>query len=404
MSIFGKNSDSNSQPENNNMNGLLPVFGCDSSTRKGDIIFVHGLAGHSWSTWHPQNKKDSKDLNFWLYWLGEELQQEEINVCIWTFGYEAARFKFSGAAMPLFDQASNLLEYLKVKNIGERPLIFVTHSMGGLLVKEAIRSAQNFDDYKTIIKQTKGIVFLATPHTGSHLASLIKNLGALAAPSVNVQELETHKPELRNLNEWYRQNIENLTIETKIFYETQPMNGILVVDEDSANPGIKNVKPIAISKDHNSIAKPQKSDLVYLGVKDFVIKELSTSATPATIAALVITKALNKEGKEIGENVVEEGNRLLSLLKSKKPDTVESVEKVVQQQESAEQQSQNYRELIKQLEDAASGDSEIAAAIQAITDAVKSQSSTINNYTKLAEKIGIVVQGGEVNIENFNFE
>ncbi|NEP00507.1 MAG: DUF4062 domain-containing protein [Symploca sp. SIO2E9] len=34
----------------------------------------------------------------------------------------------------------------------------------------------------------------------------------------------------------------------------------------------------------------------------------------------------------------------------------------------------------------------------------QSQASTINNYTKLAEKIGVVVQGGEVNINDFRFE
>ncbi|MEO0840002.1 MAG: hypothetical protein AAF063_14015 [Cyanobacteria bacterium J06643_5] len=126
--------------------------------------------------------------------------------------------------------------------------------------------------------------------------------------------------------------------------------------------------------------------------------------TPAKIAVLVITKALEKAGEQLGNKVIEEGNKLLSLLKRKKPDTAASVEKVAQQTELAEQQSQDYNELIKKLEDAASEDSEIAAAIQAVAEAVKSQPSTINNYAKLAEKIGIVVQGGEVNIDNFNFD
>lgn len=125
---------------------------------------------------------------------------------------------------------------------------------------------------------------------------------------------------------------------------------------------------------------------------------------PAKIAVLVITKALEKAGEEVGKKVISEGSKLLLLLKRKKPDTAASVEKAAQQLELAEQQSQDYNELIKKLEDAASEDSEIAAAIQAVAEAVKSRPSTINNYTKLAEKIGIVVQGGEVNIDTFNFE
>lgn len=267
--MFGKNRRSHSQPEEDNMLGLLPVNGCDNPHRRGDIIFVHGLAGHSWSTWHPQDNKVRQDANFWLSWLGEDLQHNGIDVGVWTFGYEAARFQFSGSAMARFDQASNLLEYLEVNDIGERPLIFVTHSMGGLLVKETIRTAQNFNK-QAIIKQTKGIVFLSTPHTGSHLAKLIDNIGVLARPTVNVEELKAHAPELRSLNEWYRQNVDDLAIDTKVFYETKPTGGILVVDEDSANPGIKDVKPVAVPFDHNSITKPQKNNLVYLSVRKFV--------------------------------------------------------------------------------------------------------------------------------------
>ncbi|MFK0734129.1 MAG: NACHT domain-containing protein [Gloeotrichia echinulata GP01] len=270
------NRRSHSQPEENNLIGLLPVLGCENTHRRGDIIFVHGLAGHSWSTWHPQNQRDRGDVNFWLYWLGEDLQQNGIDVGIWTFGYEAARFQFSGPAMPRFDQASNLLEYLEVNDIGKRPLIFITHSMGGLLVKEVIRTAQTFNK-QAIIEQTKWIVFLSTPHTGSHLANLIERIGVLARPTVNVRELKANEPELRNLNQWYRQNVENLAINTKVFYETQPIHGILVVGEDSANPGITDVRPVAVPFDHNSIAKPQRNDLVYLSVQQICCTTFTTT-------------------------------------------------------------------------------------------------------------------------------
>ncbi|WP_287523276.1 hypothetical protein [Okeania sp. SIO2C2] len=97
--------------------------------------------------------------------------------------------------------------------------------------------------------------------------------------TVNIQELKLHTPQLRQLNEWYRQNVDNLGIKTQVFYETQPMRGVLVVDEDSANPGIKDVKPVAIPADHNSIAKLGKNDLVYLSVKKFVKKCFPTLVT-----------------------------------------------------------------------------------------------------------------------------
>lgn len=251
------------------MLGLLPVFKCENSPPRGDIVFVHGLAGHPWGTWHPKSKRDNQDLNFWPFWLGQELQAN-----VWTFGYEAPRFEYFGQGMPLFDQASNLLEYLEVSDVGTRPLIFVTHSMGGLVVKHLIRTAQNFEDKRAIIEQTQGIVFLSTPHQGSHLANLIDNIKVLTRATVNVEELKAHTPQLSELNEWYRQNVDNFGIQTQVLFETQHTSGVLVVDRDSANPGIKDVKPVAIPADHNSIAKPEKNDLVYLSVKNFVKKKL----------------------------------------------------------------------------------------------------------------------------------
>ena len=216
--------------------------------------------------------------------MGEELQVDGIAVNIWTFGYDAPRFGYLGQGMPRFDLASNLLEYLDVNDIGDiavarfrqRPLIFITHSMGALVVKDVIRRAQNFEDKKAILEQTQGIVFLSTPHQGSHLANLIDNINVLTRATVNVQELRAYAPQLRQLNEWYRQNVDNFGIKTQVFFETQSMSGVLLVDEDSANPGIKDVKPVAIRADHNSIAKPGKNDLVYLSVKK-VCQKIFTS-------------------------------------------------------------------------------------------------------------------------------
>jgi hypothetical protein len=251
------------------MLGLFTIYNCKNSHPKGDIIFVHGLAGHPWATWHPQNQTDNTNIDFWPFWLGEDLQVNEIAVNIWTFGYDAPRFGYVAQGIPRFDLASNLLEYLKVNDIGDRPLIFITHGMGGLVVKDLIRTAQNFDNKKAIIKHTQGIVFLSTPHQGSHLANLIDKFNVLTKVTVNVEELKAHGPQLRELNEWYQQNIEKLNIKTHVFYDTKPISGVFVVDKDSANPAIQNVKPIAIQADHNSIAKPGKNDLVYLSTIKF---------------------------------------------------------------------------------------------------------------------------------------
>jgi len=267
--------------------GLIKISGCENASRSGDVIFVHGLGGNAWSTWHA---KELYDDNFWLTWLGKDF----LDLGIWSFGYAAEAFEWKGTSMPLFDQASNLLDWLEICDIGQRPVIFVTHSLGGLLVKKMLSTAQTFSK-QAVIEQTKGIVFLATPHTGSHLAKLIDSIGILARTTVSVEELKAHAPQLRELNEWYRENVRCLGIATKVYYETQPIQRILVVDPDSANPGIEGVKPVAIPDDnHISICKPNSQESqVYLGVKKFIHECLRSplqlpqfDSTPTTVQNL----------------------------------------------------------------------------------------------------------------------
>ncbi len=259
-------------------NNLINISGCDKLERSGDVIFVHGLGGDALSTWHPNEKRDAD--NCWLGWLGKDRS----DLGIWSFGYAAEATEWKGTAVPLFDQASNLLDWLEIRDIGKRPLIFITHSLGGLLVKKMLSTAQNFKK-QAIIEQTKGIVFLATPHTGSHLANLIDNIRTLARTTVSVKELKAHEPQLRELNEWYRENVRGMDIATKVYYEMQPVRGILVVDPDSANPGIERVKPVAMPTDnHISISKPKSSESqVYLGVKKFIEECLEPPLHPIHI-------------------------------------------------------------------------------------------------------------------------
>ena len=270
FNILGKLFRKTPKPEPTEITGLIKISGCENPNRCGDVIFVHGLGGHARSTWHPQELPN--DDNFWLTWLA----QERPDLGIWSFGYNAAPSEWKGSTMPLFDRASNLLEYLAVNDIGKYPVIFVTHSMGGLLVKEMLRNAQTFNK-QSVIEQTKGIVFLSTPHTGSHLANLVTNIGIFTRKTISVDELKSHLPQLRQLNEWYRQNVDAMTITTKVYYETKAILGILVVDPDSANPSIKDVQPTATDDDHISITKPKSPDnLVYKGVSRFIKEQLST--------------------------------------------------------------------------------------------------------------------------------
>jgi len=282
--MFGRKPSANSQPnEESNMTGLIKILGCDDPNRRMDVVFVHGLGGHPLTTWHPAEKLDN---NSWLYWLGEDLK----DVGIWTFGYKAEFSEWKGKAMPRFDQARNLMKSLQNEQIGEdKPLIFVTHSLGGLLVKEVLRNADTYSR-REFIDKIKGIVFLATPHNGSHLANTVGILHQILRITVSVEELENNNPWLRDLDVWYRQKVNkyNYQISTEVYYEAWDTLGYKVVDEGSADPKLLDVMPVPVNEDHITIAKPKsRRNDIYEGVINFIQKHLKPlpQLSPANLSS-----------------------------------------------------------------------------------------------------------------------
>ena len=164
--------------------------------------------------------------------------------------------------MPLYDRAENTLDLLDLDGLGQRPLAFVCHSLGGLLIKQALRNALDAPNprWQAIARQTRLIVFLSTPHSGASLANWIQYLGKLLRTTVSVEELEAHHPRLRELNTWYRNHVGALGIETFVYYEKLPTAGLLVVDATTADPGIPGVSPIPVDEDHRAICKPASKE------------------------------------------------------------------------------------------------------------------------------------------------
>lgn len=254
---------------------LHKIANCDRSDRIGDVIFVHGLGGDAFGTWHPQGKKD--DEQSWLFWLGQDLP----DVGIWSLDYEVEPSAWKGNTMPLTDRATNILALLDSYDIGDRPITFVTHSLGGLLVKQMLRHArdQKQQGWRDIAGQTRGIVFLATPHSGSDLANWISYLSTIFRKTVSVDELKANSPQLLQLNLWFRNNFRDLGIKVEVYFEKYPTSGVLVVDASSADPGIENVIPIPLDYDHITICRPDSKDrLIYRSLKKSIDSWLSTQS------------------------------------------------------------------------------------------------------------------------------
>lgn len=254
-----------------------------------DVVFLHGLDGDARKSW----TSGSDDL-FWPQWLAEEVP----DTAVWTVGYDAWSSGWRGQSMSLPDRAINLLALLQNHAIGERPLCFITHSMGGLLVKEMLlHASEGRDDYAVFAEAIEGVAFLATPHTGSGVTKAVDSLGHLYRGTAAVEDLKRNGPHLRQLNDRYRDWVNEVKIRNLVFFETRLTNGVRVVDEASANPGIAGVRPIPVDADHVTICKPStRRDLVYGQVKRFIANVNSAEAPGVEVAAREAGSICRREG------------------------------------------------------------------------------------------------------------
>jgi hypothetical protein len=228
-----------------------------------DVVFVHGLDGDARKTWWRGH-----DESFWPQWLAEDL----VDLAVWTVNYDAWSSGWHGRAMSMQDRAINLLAQLQNKGIGDRPLCFVAHSMGGLLVKEILlHAADGRSDFRVFATATSGVIFLATPHTGSGIAQAVDALGVLYRGTIAVEDLRKNCAHLRHLNDRYRDWVDEVKIRNLVFFESHPTRGVQVVDASSANPGIPNVRPIPVDANHIDMCKPlNRNSLVYGQVLRFI--------------------------------------------------------------------------------------------------------------------------------------
>ncbi len=268
---------------------LIPVANTINTSRRADVLFVHGINADPRTTWMPDNELQGFPEESWLYWLGEDIP----DVAIWTLSYPASASAWKGFTMPLKERAdsiTNLLLHHPHLN-KNRPIIFVAHSMGGLLVKHILRRAKSGDypNAESLVEQTKGIVFLSTPHRGSDLANFIEHL-AFLLPSVNVSELKKDEETLLELNKWFCTNFNRLDLQVQAFYETQPTpvnrdwlgNLIrkIVVDKDSGTLALPGVSVTPLDADHSSICwvksyQFRKQEQLYGNVCQFITECLS---------------------------------------------------------------------------------------------------------------------------------
>ncbi|KAL7762718.1 hypothetical protein ACKLNR_009253 [Fusarium oxysporum f. sp. zingiberi] len=169
-----KNSCWNSWTVEDNFKGVTILH--EVSDAKVDICAVHGLGGNAIDTWTANSGR---------MWFRDFLPEHENlkSSRVMTFGYDSDLTDRS-TVMELENWAETLLRSLNEVRTGEkekeRPLLFVSHSLGGLVVRKAMARLHLTPNCQNIKLLQCGIVFLATPHSGATKADWSNFLVATA--------------------------------------------------------------------------------------------------------------------------------------------------------------------------------------------------------------------------------
>ncbi|KAL4929570.1 uncharacterized protein BDV17DRAFT_298019 [Aspergillus undulatus] len=226
---------------------------------KIDIVAIHGLnpknkERHAERTWEASNGK---------IWLRDFLPKQLPQARILLFGYNS-NVSIQSSSAGVREQAQYLLNRLWLERQGceSRPILFIAHSLGGIVVKEALVQAKLGHTYRSIQAATYGIAFFGTPHRGSQLAKIGETLAKavrafLRTPNNTfINALKENDLYANELSANFEQLLEDYKYIN--FYETLPLRSLgIIVEKKSATFGLPDSREltVALLGDHESICR-----------------------------------------------------------------------------------------------------------------------------------------------------
>jgi hypothetical protein len=223
---------------------------------------------------------------FWPYTLLPEVIPQA-NVYTWGYDVDIDHFFSSAGQSSVFQHANSLLSDVADERMppdSSRPIIFVTHSLGGIVVKEAlISSSKEKTRLKDILPATIGVCFLGTPHRGSSSATTGKiafELSRIFLRSPNVDILRSLERDSENLDRISR-HFSQILLDSKMmihsFSEDRRTKGVMVVETSSYAVGYGLEETSIIPSDHSNMTKfRSRSDIGFVRVSK-VLKRWMTS-------------------------------------------------------------------------------------------------------------------------------
>jgi pimeloyl-ACP methyl ester carboxylesterase len=226
-----------------------------SNQDTGVIIFVHGVMGDSIDTWTNSRTK--------AYWPTLLLKDHVFN------GYDVYAYGFpsplGGRSYSVDELADNMRLILNQADVlSQKELIFLSHSMGGLITRAFLLKHRSF------LPKTHLLLFYSTPTTGSQLASIAH----LVSDNPQFKDMFPmgYDSYIEYLQSSWLAEPKTKSIRSYCAYEKLPTNGLEVVMRQSAtNLCTESLNPILA--DHISIVKPaDATSLPYLAFREAFVE------------------------------------------------------------------------------------------------------------------------------------
>jgi hypothetical protein len=232
------------------------------------IIAVHGLNENLVEAWtHPETK---------VLWLRDLLPKSVRVARILTFGYSAYSSSFYGSrsADRIQQHAQTLVAGLQadrsLEDCSQRPIIFICHGLGGILVKKALaysstQISPHVEHLYSIFVSTFAILFFGTPHNGMEKANWLmppqaqgpQLLVPIRQPSQLLAAVEKDSETLQMITDQFAPLMKQFHI---FFFWEEVQSDFgnrtgFVVEESSAAPMVDNTERSGIHATHSQMVQ-----------------------------------------------------------------------------------------------------------------------------------------------------
>ncbi|KXJ89912.1 hypothetical protein Micbo1qcDRAFT_212475 [Microdochium bolleyi] len=224
-----------------------------------DIVAIHGMAAHPRHTWCA-DAGDGRSVN----WIEDQqmLRKRVPNARVLRFGYVSGATGANRALVRPSQICDKLLDGLCQERKGlvesHRPIIFIAHSYGGLVLMKTIIELNLYAEHKRLRDSITGMLFFGTPFRGTHEAyshgSFIEHTSSIAEGVMHVDNYRIFEAGNSLLREDYDTFLRD--------------HHVLLVTEEAAclGPG-SGMRKYGRPRDHlklNKFADSDEADFMYI--------------------------------------------------------------------------------------------------------------------------------------------